>query len=162
MENHIQVLNVAGPRASKEPQVYGFVKEVLASVLAQVQEPAPVRVLFSETDKMLADALKASVEHVSQRAVTMLAPPGIHERDLLGLAAAEKWDFAILFANNERYESGDRSPEGLERAAAGLVRRLVQDFRQPVMVLYTFPDLDSLPFHLKADGSEPSDRCYPG
>ena len=30
----IQVLNVAGPRASKEPEVYGFVKQVLDKALA--------------------------------------------------------------------------------------------------------------------------------
>jgi hypothetical protein len=30
----IKVLNVAGPRASKEPEVYGFVKEVLAKALS--------------------------------------------------------------------------------------------------------------------------------
>jgi hypothetical protein len=31
-QNNIRVLNVAGPRASKEPQVAGFVKEVLDKV----------------------------------------------------------------------------------------------------------------------------------
>ena len=32
-EHGITVLNVAGPRASKEPEVYGFVKAVLDKVL---------------------------------------------------------------------------------------------------------------------------------
>ena len=35
IEDHrIKVLNVAGPRASKEPEVYEFVKQVLATALA--------------------------------------------------------------------------------------------------------------------------------
>ena len=33
-DHEIQVLNVAGPRASKEPEVYGFVKQVLDKALA--------------------------------------------------------------------------------------------------------------------------------
>lgn len=32
-DNGIRVLNVAGPRASEEPEVYSFVKEVLHKVL---------------------------------------------------------------------------------------------------------------------------------
>jgi hypothetical protein len=37
----IKVLNVAGPRASKEPEVYGFVKEVLAKGLYGAPAPGP-------------------------------------------------------------------------------------------------------------------------
>ena len=32
-EHHVKVLNIAGPRASKEPEVYGFVMDVLGKAL---------------------------------------------------------------------------------------------------------------------------------
>lgn len=120
--------------------------------MAIIQQTPP-RVLFSENDPHLAEAMKISVEHVSHRAVTVLTPSGSRDRDFLELAAAQPWDFSILFANNQFYESGDRSPEGIERNAAGLVRRLVHDFRRPVIVLYTFPDLDTFPATLQESES---------
>jgi hypothetical protein len=42
-ENNIKVLNIAGPRASKEPDVYDFVKAVLSKALLQVSEPISKR-----------------------------------------------------------------------------------------------------------------------
>ena len=40
-DHKIKVLNVAGPRASKEPDVYAFVKDVLGNALSLLHRPAP-------------------------------------------------------------------------------------------------------------------------
>ena len=40
-DNKIKVLNVAGPRGSKEPDVYAFVKDVLGNALNLLHQPVP-------------------------------------------------------------------------------------------------------------------------
>ena len=40
-DHNIKVLNVAGPRASEEPDVYGFVKDVLGNALSLLHRPVP-------------------------------------------------------------------------------------------------------------------------
>jgi hypothetical protein len=160
-DGRIKVLNVAGPRASKVPEIDGFVKEVLTKALAKAPEPAPTCVLVSERDQQFIDFIKPILGHVAHGEVKVITPPSERELDLLKLSSREKWDFAILFANNVLYESGSRSPEGLERGAAGLVRTLVQDFKRPVLVLYAYPDLETFPIRLCEAGASAVLRVPP-
>ena len=112
-----------------------------------------VKILFSDNQPLIIDFIKQSVGEIARAKVTVITPPSSHARDLLVCAAAEHWDLVILFANNTRYESGDRSPESLERDAAELVGDLVGRLKLPVVVLYAYPDLPTLPTRLLEAGA---------
>lgn len=65
--------------------------------------------------------------------VAMLIPPTICEIDLLELAARQRWDLAILFLNNIKYSSSDRTPKGIADDAVNLVRKMKQLFDKPIV-----------------------------
>jgi hypothetical protein len=112
-----------------------------------------LRILFSDSERMLVDMIKATVVDVARAAVTVVTPPSIQAGDLLVCAAREKWDLVILFANNICYDSGDRSPEGLERDATEVVSELAGGLKLPVVVIYAFPDLATFPVRLLEAGA---------
>ena len=161
-EHGIKVLNVAGPRASKEPEIAAFVKAVLSRTIA-IKGPGgrTVKVLFSDDEKLIIDFIRRTVGEVTRAAVTVITPPSSRVRDLLTCAAAQKWDLVILFANNIRYASGDRSPESLERDAARLVGEIVRNFKVPVVVLYAWPDLPTFKPRLLEAGAAAVFRTPP-
>ena len=76
-EHGIKVLNVAGPRASKEPDVYGFVKEVLAKALLPVRQAA-------------ATCVAVPLGQTTFRRDLRVIPP-LQSPDTLHLKAAQGW-----------------------------------------------------------------------
>jgi hypothetical protein len=63
-DHAIRTLNVAGPRASKEPEVGWFVKEVLGKALDLLQETAPVNpvtVVLGNREALVNDMVEAAV-----------------------------------------------------------------------------------------------------
>ncbi len=51
-------------------------------------------------------------------------------------AARQHWDLAILFLNNIKYLSGDRTSDGLIRDARNLIRKMKQLFGRPIICFY--------------------------
>jgi hypothetical protein len=91
-----------------------------------------VRILCSEEQEGFRDMFSSFVHQAADDgiSVAMLIPPTILEIDLLELAAGQRWDLAILFLNNIRYSSSDRTTAA---NAVNLVRKMKQLFDKPIV-----------------------------
>ncbi|SRR6266404_1008819 len=97
-----------------------------------------VRVLCSEEQEGFREVFTHFVHQAADDgiSVALLVPPTICEIDLLELAAGQRWDLAILFLNNIKYPSNDRTPEGIVGDAANLIRTMKRLFNKPIVCFY--------------------------
>ena len=131
-ENHIKVLNVAGPRASKDPGIYPATKKLLKAVfqlvLIQSTMPDPQReapdwpATVDEAVKELLSRLplkdKTLIAKMSEDELTGLHPTlGAYIRERFGL-----WSGNKLLMQSCRLESGKKISE--DEASANIIREV--------------------------------------
>ena len=139
-ENNIKALNVAGPRASTEPNVYDFVLEVLSKALA-VEGSATelVTIVIGNQEEAVNEMYQAAIR-LAHSGINFHFTSASYVGEFIALASKPDTRLA-MFTTQGNLKQGSGDPVPTQRLdAAGIVRAIKSKRSLPVIVISTEPD----------------------